>query len=238
MRLRGVRLKGVQIGKEIVPDLTLDFRDSNSKVGDVIGLYGGAGSYKNFILRAIYEGWRRSIVRHNITQSIWNSKISGEIYIDFEIGKELATVKIINGEVIHSPAIYRLSSIDIKGKKHAEDCVLMYDQRLSSSIQSLGIMEVELGLEVGHLRAVLSDVHLRQMGGCILLIEDFDAFLSEGEARSVCSSLVPLIKARDSQLLFSSPNSYLRTLVDTNLWYEVWGKEYDRYLVGAVRGGS
>ena len=82
----------------------------------MIGFYGGAGSSKNFILRAIFEGWRRSIVRHNITQSIWNTQISGENYIDFEIGKELATVKIINGEVIHSPAIYRLSSIDIRVK--------------------------------------------------------------------------------------------------------------------------
>lgn len=206
MRVRGVRLKGVRS-----QDRDIDLRQESGRPAMVAGLYGGAGSLKSEILRSIFETWGRSVTRGREGKSTWNKGPEGQIWIDFDLGVEIASVQVVDRVVTHSNALFRASSFSADpGAAYADGCCLMYDRRLEWALGEGGTL----------VEAMVADAHLKEMRDCVVLADGLDDGMSEAEAHEVYDHLVRIYGGRGNQLIFTTAHRYLERMVPTGMWFE------------------
>lgn len=219
MRLRGVRLKGVR-GE----DRAIDLRQGSGRPGMVAGIYGGAGSLKSEILRSIFEGWGRSVTRSREGKSTWARGPAGQIWIDFDLEAEIASVQIVDRVVTHSNALFRASSFSADpAAAYADRCCLLYDRRLERALGE-GNCLVE---------AMVADAHLKEMKDCVVLADGFDDGLSEEEAKEAYEHLVRIYGGRGNQFIFTTATRHLERMVPSGMWFEIGSSGYlDSILKG------
>lgn len=152
LKVRSVRCKGVP---------GLGTQDLKFKSADVVLVYGENGCGKTLTCRAICDAFAASVSKSKL------SGLPGEWVVEFDVGAEIGSVAIKKGQADRLQLLKRSVQMDQK----AENCVLAYGaSRLSGS--------GDLGMGVRSIHAVLHDLHLKEVRGNVVIIDDFDSFLS------------------------------------------------------------
>lgn len=219
MRVRGVRVKGVRGETRAI-----DLRQESGRPSMVAGLYGGARSLKGDVLRSIFEVWGRSVTRNREGKSTWNKGPEGQIWVDFDLGAEIASVQVVDRVVTHSNALFRASSFSADpAAAYADGCCLLYDRRLEWALGEGGYL----------VEAMVADAHLKEMRDCVVLADGFDDGMTEDESREAYDHLVRIYAGRGNQFIFTTANRYLERVVPTGMWFEF---PSSGYLDGILKG--
>lgn len=219
MKVRGVRLKGVR-GE----DRAINLRQESGRAGMVAGIYGGAGSLKSEILRSIFETWGRSVTRSREGKSTWYRGPEGQIWVEFDLGTEIASVSIVDRVVTHSNALFRASSFSADpAAAYADGCCLLYDRRLEWALGEGGYL----------VEAMVADAHLKEMRDCVVLADGFDDGMSEDEAREAYEHLARIYGGRGNQFIFTTAARHLERMVPAGMWFEM---PSSGYLDGILKG--
>jgi len=212
MKARGVRVKWGHGGG----DFSLNFRDLDGRVLDLVVLYGSSVSAKRLIVRSFFEAFGRSVSRRE-SQSKWDEALNESIWLDFDLGAEIASVKIEDGVVFHSNALFRASSFSLDaGSQYADGCCLLYDSRVAR------VSEIDGNIS-GSIWPLVYEIHRRDIKNSMIMVDDFDAFLTEEESQAVLRHLTPLAKARGNQLILTTSHRYLKGVVPEGSWHELSG---------------
>lgn len=152
LKVRSVRCKGAP---------GLGNQDLKFKSADIVLVYGENGCGKSLLCKAVCDAFAASVSR------VGESSLPGEWVIEFDVGNEIGSVSIKKGQVDRLQMLKRAAQMDQK----AENCVLAYG---ASRISGSG--EMAMGLRSVH--AVLHDLHLKELRNNVVIIDDFDSFLS------------------------------------------------------------
>lgn len=181
MRVRSVRGQGIPGIGEISVDLR----------GDVVVIQGDNGSGKSLICRAIGDAFAPALFTGRRGKT---SDLPGEVWnVEFESGSEVISVSIRNGRVDSSVALKR--GVRVDGR--AEGVVLPYG--MSRPCGPGG-----RGEGVRAVYPLLHDLHLKEMRGCVVLVDDFELGLSYDNRKLVFEHLRKNLVSKDCQFILTT----------------------------------
>lgn len=165
-------------------------------VGESVVIVGGHGSKRGEALRLIGEIWMRSLPGYKKREV----RVSDDWEFTFEVGAEYEVIRVRVGEEFGGlKGLEGLVEMGEMGRKrYVGDGVLLYGW---NSVQSgYGVSEHDGGL-MGSIASVVQDLHTHQIRRSIVLVDDFDAYMTRDESEEVFRHLSGLLSTGGNQLV-------------------------------------
>jgi len=178
--------------------------------GDVMVIGGGYGSWRSEALRLVPEIWMAGIGkgrRVEGTTANWR--------FDVEVGASIERAEVIGGEVRGPKGLEGLTEMTAAGhRRYADDCVLFYNSMTMWA--DVGLKTGNFGGSSASIAAVLRDIHTHRVRRSVVVIDDFDAYLTDLEAEEVFRHVHGVLRAGGNQLLVGSRGVYLKGAAEGN----------------------
>lgn len=206
MKVRGIYVKGFENG---MSDISLEMRDSDRSLLNVVLLNGLNGSGKTFLLSAIADSWGYSVLSGTKGELPYSCKL---LRIDFDMGNEICSLHIRNGNLEKSTTMARVSEISLGEKPFIRNGVVFYSVDRVQSVRNTIENGQGLSDSVCHVYAILYDLYKREIRDSILLIDDWDRGLDVEAAKAFYLQVTKHALSRNNQVILSSsrvPGNYI-----------------------------
>ncbi len=182
-------------------------------VGNAVVISGGYGSWRSEALRLVPEVWLAAMENgRRIEGTTANWRFEAEVGASLEVGEVTA------GEVKGLAGLEGVVETAIAGhRRYADSCVLYYNWKTMWSDLEMRTPRGHFGGAAASVAAVLRDIHTHQVKRSVVVIDDFDAYLTDTEAEEIFRHIQGVLMSGDNQLLVGSRSDHLRGAAGGNV---------------------